>query len=221
METRRISHDHGQSPRISPVLQFSKPVCSGVSGKLSDYPHPPQSTGLLSLVGEETDTAYIGTRLAVAVVKRPAVSMALVTAWRVKDKKTLPGTGSNRRPDYQEVLSGLVIGVWVAVGHLEPGCGLARRSELTTRFGGLCLGERDLVDEVAFDPVWGMAMSAVVDPWIGEAPHPLPVWVDHVGSKGDRWGQFRVLEEAYFQQPQALMIHGGCTIYPPDGRRSK
>jgi len=125
----------------------------------------------------------------------------LRTAWRIKKKRIPPGTGSNRRPDYQEVLSGLEFGVWVADGPLAARLKTAGDNYGNiTRYGGLSLGEsRDLVDEVSFDPDWGAARGL----WLSAedtGAFPLPVWVDHVGSKGTRWVQF-AFKEAPLEEP--------------------
>jgi CRISPR-associated protein Cas5t len=156
---------------------------------------------LLSLVGEEDRCRHIGTRLAIAVVQQPAVSTVLRTAWRVKDRKLQPGAGSNRRPDYQEILTGLELAISVADGDLA-GClrRLADDPAGTVRFGGLSLGEsRDLADEVKFDPVWNGQQGLWLVP-DEKGQRPLPVWVDHVGSKGTRWVQFR-LDQGPLQTP--------------------
>ena len=68
------------------------------------------------------------------------------------------------------------------------------------RYGGLCLGESThLVDEVRrwrpHDPAWGYLLAPQPD---GDLS--LPLWPDHVGSRGTRWGQFR-LEESKVEHP--------------------
>lgn len=185
-------------------LRVSIPICSFRKPYAREYleteriPFPSTVYGfLLSLIGEEDRNKYIGTKLAIAVTKSPLVSTVLRTAWRVKDKKYQPGTGNNRRPDYQEILTGLEIAIWVSQG------GLAQRlNELchspgsVSRYGGLSLGEsRDLVDEVEFYPKWHNQSAA----WLindKRGQYPLPVWVDHIGSKGTRWGQFKLVNSA-------------------------
>ena len=67
------------------------------------------------------------------------------------------------------------------------------------RFGGLSLGESThLVDEVrlwsATDPSKGKLLMADE-----KGNLSLPVWPDHVGSKGTLWGQFRLEERADFE----------------------
>ncbi len=207
-------------------LRVSVPVCSFRKPYAREYLEtervPPPATVygfLLSLVGEEDRYEYIGTKLALAITCAPAVSTVLRTAWHVKNRKVSPGTGSNRRPDYQEVLTGLQIGVWVLDGALAQRLRASQSPENITRYGGLCLGEsRDLVDEVVFSPSWSEQQAR----WLvrdDRGEYPLPVWVDHVGSKGTRWGQFR-LHEAALQQPREGDPRW-ITIEPPEASRKK
>jgi CRISPR-associated protein Cas5t len=199
-------------------LQISVPFCSFrrpyAREFLESERFPPPATVygfLLSLVGEELRETYVGTKLATAIVRKPQVSQVLRTVWRIKKKNLQPGTGSNKRPDYQEVLSGLKVGVWIAEGPLaEKLLVAAEHPELIDRYGGLCLGEsRDLVDEIHFQPEWtGTGIWLTADE---NGEYPLPIWVDHVGSIGTRWGQFCLreasLSEPPHDDPRWVMIH--------------
>ena len=190
-------------------LHVCVPVCSFRKAYAREYLEtervPPPATVygfLLSLVGEEDRSRHIGSRLSLAVVQQPVVSTVLRTAWRVKNKKAPPGTGSNRRPDYQEILTGLEFAVWVAEGELADRLHqVARSPEGVERFGGLCLGEsHDLVNEITFFPPWNNKQGH----WLvsGEyGQYPLPVWVDHVGSKGTRRVQFNLQLAALSEPP--------------------
>jgi CRISPR-associated protein Cas5t len=202
----------GISLRISvPFCSFRKPYAREF---LESERFPPPATVygfLLSLVGEELRQTYIETRLAIAVVRKPQVSQVLRTVWRVKKKDQHPGTGSNKRPDYQEVLSGLEMGVWVAEGPLAERISVAAtRPELIHRYGGLCLGEsRDLVNDIHFQPEWtGTGLWLTPDP---RGDHALPAWVDHVGSRGTRWVQCRLregpLSDPLSDDPRWITIH--------------
>ena len=174
-----------------PVCSFRKPYAREFF-ETERLPPPATVYGfLLSLVGEEDREAYIGTKLALAVVEEPAVSTILRTTWRIKIKKSPPGTGNNKKPDYQELLTGLKL--YVCVGD----CPLLKRLSVSalnnkqiSRFGGLSLGEsRDLVNDLAFNP----QLAEQSGKWLVNDPKgkiPLPVWVDHVGSKGTVWGNF-------------------------------
>jgi CRISPR-associated protein Cas5t len=183
-----------------PFCSFRKPYAREF---LETERVPPPATVygfLLSLIGEEDRYKYTGSSLALSVIRHPAVSTVLRTAWRVKTKKVPPGTGNNKRPDYQEILSDLVLGVWVSEGALANQLRIvADTPELITRFGGLSLGEsRDLVNVIEFQPQWtGNGLWLVPS---NDGDQPLPVWVDHVGSKGTHWIQF-TLTEAQLIEP--------------------
>lgn len=181
-------------------LRVSVPVCSLRRPYAREYLEteriPPPATiygFLLSLVGEEDRNKYIGTQMAYAITLKPELSKVLRTVWRVKDKKVPPGTNKNKRPDYQEILTGLELAIWVAKGALiERLQKLKENPAEIIRYGGLSLGEsKDLVDEVEIFPVWPNKIAA----WLlndDRGEYPLPIWVDHVGSMGTSWGQFRL-----------------------------
>ncbi len=168
------------------------------------YPLPPPATlygMLLSLVGEENRLVHAGAELAVALLSDPARSVVLRTLWRLKSKKSAPGVGPNKRPDFQELLSDIRLSVWLRAGTETRSPTLVERVAATIsspssvrRFGGLSLGESThLVDEVRpwrdSDPAIGRLLEKHND---GELS--LPVWPDHVGSIGTRWAQYRLAE---------------------------
>lgn len=191
-------------------LFISVPVCSFRKGYAREYLEseevPPPSTVygfLLSLVGEEDRYKYIGTEMAYAILNRPELSVVMRTAWRIKDKKTPPGVGQNRRPDYQEILTGLEMAVWLNPGELADSVIQAGNSQQRiNRFGGLSLGEsKDLINDIIWNPTWQQETGQ----WLTEDPEgelPLPIWVDHVGSKNTVWRQFS-LKEANLELPGA------------------
>lgn len=182
-------------------FQVSAPVCSFRKGYAREYleteKYPPPSTVygfLLSMIGEEDRWKYIGSKIAIAVTRQAEISTVLRTTWRVKSNAG-PGIGNNKRPDYQEILTGLEFGVWIADCILVDTIkNLIQNPCSIDRFGGLSLGEsRDLVDEVRFNPHWGDSKGL----WLvndKRGRYPLPVWVDHVGSKGTRWEQLNTME---------------------------
>ncbi len=175
------------------------------------YPLPPPATVygmLLSLVGEENRLVHSGAEVAVALLSDPARSIVLRTLWRLKDKKSAPGIGSNKRPDFQELLSDVQLSVWVRPGAdaREPSlyarltAALEHPAEVK-RFGGLSLGESTmLVDEVrrwnGRDPTEGRLLVRHDD---GDLS--LPVWPDHVGSIKTHWGQYRLAEREPLPDP--------------------
>jgi CRISPR-associated protein Cas5t len=178
--------------RVSvPVCSFRKPY-SREFLESERFPPPATVYGfLLSLVGEEEREKYIEARIAIALSSKPEVSMTLRTKWRIKNKNLGLGLGKNKRPDYQELLTGLDFCVWVMDERLCPRLkkALASPSEIR-RFGGLALGEsKDLVNDVELNP----PLSGQMGIWLSRDESgtlPFPVWVDHVGSRGTRWEQF-------------------------------
>lgn len=192
-------------------LRVSVPVCSFRRPYAREYLEteriPPPATVygfLLSLVGEEMRSTYEGTLLAIAVTGSPLVSQVLRTTWRIKSKDSPPGIGNNRKPDYQEMLTGLELGIWIAEGELAARVrkALIAPDEIR-RYGGLSLGEsRDLVNEVVLEPNWDNRHGQ----WLvsdKEGEYPLPVWVDHVGSAGTRWIQVKTIEDILESPPES------------------
>ena len=189
-------------------LRMTVPVCGFRKGFAREYFEteevPPPSTlygFLLSLVGEEDRRRYLGTRLSYALLSQPELSLVLRTVWRIKEKSP-PGLGSNRRPDYQEILTGLELCIWVGPGELAQRLKKAAANpQNIVRYGGLSLGEsRDLINDLDWFPAWPKreALWLVADP---QGDLPLPLWVDHVGSKGTIWQQFRMMPGELAEPP--------------------
>src|SRR6478736_646478 len=99
-------------------IYVSVPVASFRKGMAREYmetePLPPPATCygfLLSLVGETKRDRHVGCRLAPVLVSQPAQSVVLRTVWRVK--KTPLGSSGNTRPDYQQLLTGTKLVIWI------------------------------------------------------------------------------------------------------------
>ena len=177
------------------------------------YLFPPPSTVygmLLSLIGEPNRLRCEGTEIAVAMLApdlQSVPSVVLRTMWRFKGS-SIPGQTEkgNTTPDYQELLTHIRLSVWVRPGEGERKKSLAERlrsalenPKTITRYGGLSLGESThLVDEVRqwresdtdqFGLGW-LLVKPDADREQATADLSLPVWPDHVGSKGTHWGQF-------------------------------
>ena len=186
-------------------LYVSVPIASFRVPRAREYfetfPCPPPSTVygmLLSMVGEVNRRAHEGTEIAIALLSEPSYSVVLRTLWRVKDRKEDPGLGNNRRPDFQELLTGTCLAVWVRRGDKESASQplVARVSQAmiepdtVSRFGGLSLGESThLVDEIKTlngQSIRGRLLLAEED---GDLS--MPIWPDHIGSS-TRWGQYRL-----------------------------
>ncbi len=186
------------------------------------YPCPPPSTVygmLLSLVGEPSRLSHEGAEVALSLISEPRLSVALRTLWRTKDTKVGPGLGNNKRPDFQELLSDVRLSVWVRRGRERAAPSLVERLATAfenpgsvDRFGGLSLGESThLVDEVrpwrTGDPQLGMTL---MNDDLGD--FSLPIWPDHVGSKGTRWGQYRLQETAIEDNPPEQAWTAICRV---------
>lgn len=200
-----------------PNLFVSAPICgfrvAQARSYWETYLFPPPSTVygmLLSLIGEPNRLRCEGAEIAVALLWphwQPIPSVVLRTMWRFKGS-SIPGQTEkgNTTPDYQELLTHIRLSVWVRPGEREREKPLSERlrgalanPETITRYGGLSLGESThLVDEVrpwcesdADECSLGwLLVKADADGEQALANLSLPIWPDHVGSKGTRWGQF-------------------------------
>jgi len=166
---------------------------------------PPPATCygfLLSLVGETQRARHVGARVTPTLLNHPVTSVVLRTVWRIK-KRPL-GSPGNTRPDYQQLLTGTELLVWVnSSGEKNGAPRLEERVRESLdpetrnrikRFGGLSLGESThLVDSVA---LLSEQLTDTLMGRLGNLNKPrtymlaekgllgLPVWVDHVGSAG-------------------------------------
>ena len=198
------------------ALYVSVPVASFRVPQAREYfetlPCPPPSTVygmLLSLVGEPDRLSHEGAEVALALLSVPERCLVLRTLWRVKNTKAGPGIGENKRPDFQELLTGIRLAVWVRQGTREvatPRLAERLRDALirptgTRRFGGLSCGESThLVDEVR--PLrQGDATSGQLLIRDLQGDLALPVWPDHVGSAGTRWEQYRLITSSIGPSP--------------------
>jgi CRISPR-associated protein Cas5t len=186
------------------ALDVSVPVACFRKGfarefwETEELPPPATCYGfLLSLVGEADRRRHIGVRVCPALLDRPDRSSVLRTLWRVKDRKEPLGAGTNARPDFQELLTGVRLAIWIdstqetgSAPSLEERVALALdHPERIDRFGGLSLGESThLVDEVSRLDMGrhGSARAYLLD-LADRGRLSLPVWVDHVGSSGTRY----------------------------------
>ncbi|MXX40100.1 MAG: type I-MYXAN CRISPR-associated protein Cas5/Cmx5/DevS [Gemmatimonadetes bacterium] len=174
---------------------------------LETEPLPPPSTCygfLLSLVGETDRCRHIGCRIAPVLIGRPEKSTILRTVWRTKSltqgkgdakRPQYMGDGNNRTPAQQELLTGAQLVLWVdssdereSAPYLEQRVEDAlTRPELIERFGGLSLGESThLVDEAKLF-LGSAEETGAIFVCSERGRLTLPVWVDHVGSKGTRY----------------------------------
>jgi len=182
------------------ALEISVPVACFRKGFAREYweteelPPPATCYGfLLSLVGERDRRRHVGVRVCPALLGKPDRGVVLRTLWRVK---SLPiGSPGNARPDYQELLTGVRLALWLDSAEEEEAnasptledrvaTALDHPERADDRFGGLSLGESThLVDEVCRLGVFARARAYLLAP---RGRLSLPVWVDHVGSAGTR-----------------------------------
>lgn len=188
-------------------IYVSVPVACFRKGLAREYletePLPPPSTCygfLLSLVGEPDRNLHRGVRVTPMLLTNPDLSTVLRTVWRIKTKQM--GGKGNTRPDYQQLLTGTELIIWLDSSEEQPiGPNLEKRvaealerdqRSKINRFGGLSLGESThLVNEVSL--VTEDRHSALQERFSHTKPRiyrlaeqglvGLPVWVDHVGSK--------------------------------------
>ena len=183
-------------------LSVSVPVASFRKGFARDYletePLPPPSTCygfLLALVGEADRTRHIGCRISPVLRGDPLKSTVLRTVWRIESRRLSVGQGENRTPARQELLTNVRLVLWLdSTDEEAESLSLEQRvesalthPETIQRFGGLSLGESThLVDEVnLFSGSEEEAGAIFLCADRGRLT--LPVWVDHVGSKGTRY----------------------------------
>ena len=101
-------------------LEVTVPVACFRKGFAREYweteelPPPATCYGfLLSFVGERDRRRHVGARVCPALLNYPERSTVLRTLWRVKERSTLPGAGTNSRPDYQELLTDVRLAIWL------------------------------------------------------------------------------------------------------------
>lgn len=198
-----------------PVASFRNPYAREY---LETYPYPPPSTLyglLLSCVGEESRNAHIGVEIAYALLDpKPYISRVLRTKWRIKDKNIPIGTGNNKVPDFQELLTGLKMIIWLRHGKNESTSpslkervkNILARPSCASRYGSLCLGEsthmvNDLREWRDIDGTTGdMLVPADEDGDIS-----LPIWADHVNLSRTRWGRYRIIHLNNLKLPDERM----------------
>ena len=198
------------------ALRVDVPIASFPTSRSREYretyPVPPPSTVygmLLSLVGETDRYKHCGIKIAIALLSEPAKSITFRKIRRFKEKKI--NNPQNSRPDFQEILTGIELIVWVATGEDEANPSLCDRiiqafdnPSSIQRFGALCLGEsRDLVNSIDLltktdfnDPL----QYLIRDEW---GYLSLPYWVDHVGSKNTRWLRYSLENRLQKHPPDA------------------
>lgn len=175
---------------------------------LESEPVPPPATcygALLSYVGEHDRARHRGVRITSAIGASPGRSLVVRTTWRVKDSRKAQGHGENAKPDFQQLLIGSEVVIWLdsqaesTTPFLEERVRLAFANPGSVeRSGGWSLGESTHL----INDAW-LLDSAPEGTWTVFIANPqgaitLPVWVDHVGTAGTRYavGDLRPLDRA-------------------------
>ena len=196
------------------ILKVDVPIASFPTSRSREYretyPVPPPSTVygmLLSLVGETDRYQHCGVKIAIALLSEPAKSVTLRTMRRFKFKKL--DHKENSRPDFQEILTGMELIIWIDKGEDKAKPSLCDRitqafadPSSINRFGVLCLGEsRDLVNSV--DLVAEIDACSTLKYLIQDeyGDLSLPYWIDYVGSKDTRWRRYSLKDSSSSMPP--------------------
>jgi len=177
------------------------------------YPFPPPSTVygmLLSLVGVDwpDKTRFAGVRMALAIEGEPEPSRVFRKFRRVPQANKKADPLTSRRPDYQDLLIGLRLWIWLqdggAVSSLidKISATLVRPfSGKVRRYGGLCLGESSqLVNEISIKSATGSGRFLARDE---KGHYSLPVWTHHPrsGQGKTRVERFSILDPGTLEEP--------------------
>ena len=198
------------------ALKIDVPIASFPTSRSREYrdtyPVPPPSTVygmLLSLVGETDRYKHCGVKIAIALLSEPAKSVTLRKIRRFKEKEI--DHPHNSRPDFQEILTGIELMVWVDRGEDKAKPNLCDRiiraftnPSSLNRFGILCLGEsRDLVNSV--DLInrinFNLPLKYLILDKYGNLT--LPYWVDRIGSQDTRWLRYSIEEISQTTPPDS------------------
>lgn len=179
----------------SVTLRVEVPICAFRPHESREYqdthPFPPPSAVygmLLSLCGirREHKAQHQGVRMALAIETLPERAKVFRKFRRGKKLGDL-------RPDYQDLLIGLKLWVWLEAGDERGEPPLVHRivtaldqPHQVDRFGGLSLGESSyLVDSISRqEPDEGASMQFLKPDPAGF--YNLPVWIDHSANRNSR-----------------------------------
>ena len=205
------------------ALELTVPIACWRKGRAREFLEseflPPPATcygALLALVGEWDRERHRGCRVSAGLLNSPATSVVLRSLWQIKALKSPQGVGQNAGPDLQQLVLDARLVLWCDSAEepgpgesLEERVGRALREPWTVeRSGGWSLGESThLINDIRVLPDGhppGVCHAFLLKP---EGDVTLPVWVDHVGSRGTLYavGQLRPLREAPVAQQLPLI----------------
>jgi len=198
-------------------LRVEVPICAFRPYESREYqdthPVPPPSAiygMLLSFLGvqREEKSRHVGVGLALAIEAEPSRSRVFRKLRRGKDLEDI-------RPDYQDLLIGLNLWIWIATARDQSDPSLPRamvealsHPETVLRSGGLSLGESSyLVDSVTREcPDEQAELTFLIPDQKGF--HNLPVWIDHA-TNSRRRERFRFDQQPITQgRDQAWLVVG-------------
>lgn len=186
-----------------PPIRVEVPVCAFRPYASREYqdtfpvPAPSSVYGmLLSLVGvkREDKERHRGVEMALAVAELPSRSKVFRKLRRGADLE-------DTRPDYQDLLMGLTLWVWLRRGTdpADPPLSssvpesIEEKFANVTRSGGVSLGESSyLIDVVSLDRNPPGQLVFIMPDQRGF--YSLPVWVDHVNRANTIVNRFRLTE---------------------------
>ena len=156
-------------------------------------------------MGAETVGRHRGARVTGGIIGHPPRSTVIRTLWRIKGRTSAQGVGENARPDFQELLTGADVIVWCDSSDegreetLERRVVQALREPASvSRFGGWSLGESThLINDAWLITGSDLPVETQVFTLDDEGTVTLPVWVDHVGSRGTIYVTGRVAQLAH------------------------
>ena len=179
------------------------------------YPFPPPATVygmILSLIGIEwhDKSKFAGMCMAIAMQGEPDISLVFRKFRRVPQSKKNADPLTERRPDYQDLLIGLKLWLWISDGNAEISIVERVRAILTkpygqtvSRYGGLSLGESShLVNEISIRTPSGSGRFLCRD---NRGYYHLPVWVHHPrsGEGKTKLARFSILDSQILEEPMA------------------
>ncbi|MFP2961156.1 type I-MYXAN CRISPR-associated protein Cas5/Cmx5/DevS [Myxococcus sp. 1LA] len=185
------------------ALELTVPVACWRKGRARELVEtevlPPPATcygALLSLVGEQDRERHRGCRVTAGLLNAPVISTVLRTFWRSKNLKVPKGNDQNAAPDQQQLVTDARLVVWCDSGEeAEPGESLEarvvramREPGTVTRAGAWSLGESThLINDARLHPKGRPPASCRAFLTAPSGVVTLPVWVDHVGTRGSRY----------------------------------
>lgn len=202
------------------ALELTVPVACWRKGRARELVEtevlPPPATcygALLSLVGEEDRERHRGCRVTAGLLNLPVISTVLRTFWRTKNLRAAKGNDENAAPDQQQLVIDARLVVWCdsreeldTAEPLEARVVRAMREPGTVaRAGAWSLGESThLINDARLLPEGRppAACRAFLSAPMGAIT--LPVWVDHVGTRGSRYAVGRLEEVTDVPELQRL-----------------